>query len=98
MAEMPPLFYSSLDVILPHNPMGYVAPKNFCGHFQQWLPDPNIMFILIDHNNWYHIVFWMGKAMVDRNSLQQIVHSSCVYKARCATGYLGILAQSAWNG
>ena len=66
MAEMLPLFYPPLHVILPHIPMGYVEPQNFC--WQQWLPNPHIMFFLIDHNNWHHIAFRMGKAMVDRNS------------------------------
>ena len=40
----------------------------------------------------------MYKAAVHRNSLQHVVHSSCVSEARCATGYLGILTQSAQDG
>ena len=29
MAEMPPLFCPPLDVTQPHNPMGYIVPKQF---------------------------------------------------------------------
>ena len=45
------------------------------------------MIVLVDYNDWHHIAFWMGKAMVNSNSLWQIMYSSCIYQARSATGY-----------
>ena len=44
--------------------------KHYC--CQQWLPDPNIVNVLIHDNDWHHIAFWMGKAMVNRNSLKYV--------------------------
>ena len=91
MAEMPPLFSVPPDWILPHNPMGDVLPKIFC--CKQWLPDPNIVIILIHDNDWHCISFWIDKAMVNRTYLQQITYSSSIYWARDATWYFGVLAQ-----
>ena len=96
MAEMTPLYYSPLGVIQIHNPMGNVLPQNSC--CQQWLPDLNVIVILIDHNNWYHFAFRVYKAAVNRNSLLQIMYSRCIYQARSASRYFSVLAQSAWDG
>ena len=96
MAEMPPLSDPLPDVIQPYNPMGDVQPKKF--YCQQWLPDPDVMFILVDHNSWYHTTFMMYQAAINRKSFWQIDHSSCVYKAGCATGYPDILTQSTQDG
>ena len=95
MAEMPLLFHSPLDGIPPHNPMGDVPLKTF------------LLLTMIARSrhhvysgslkNWHHIAFQMGKAMVNRNSMWQIIYSNCIHKARSATGNFGILAQSAWD-
>ena len=95
MAEMPPPFSTTFDGILSHNPMGDVLPKKIM--LLKWLRDPNIVIILVYYSNWHGIVFWIGKATVNRNSLPQIVYGSCIHKARCATGYFGVLSQSAWD-
>ena len=91
------LYYRALLMeFYPIIPWEMFYPKDFC--CQQWLPDPNIVIVLIHDNDWHYITFWLGKATVNRNSLQQIMYSSHIYLARNANGYFGVLAQSAWNG
>ena len=79
MAEMPLLFYPPLDVI-------HMLHQKFC--CQQWLLDPLIMVILIDHNNWHHIAFGWER--------QQLTEISCsnLFTAAMSTRHdvpLGIL-------
>ena len=56
------------------------------------------MIILVHQNDWHCLASRMYQAVVHRNSLWQVAHSSCVNKARCATGYLGFHTQSAQDG
>ena len=73
-----------------------VQPNKFL--LQQWLPDLDIIVVLIHHNDPHCTTFRMNKAAVYRNPLQQVVYNSSINEARCATGYPGILTQSAWDG
>ena len=96
MAEMPPLYSPSLDVIQPHNSMGDVQPNRF---LLPIVAARSKCYNYFDYsNNWHHIAFRMGRVMVYRNSYGKLFYSSIVNQAKCATRYPGILTQSAWDG
>ena len=96
MAEMPPLIFAPHDGIICHNPMGDVPPIKFlqltmvakskhCGYFDLWLwPAPHCL--LDGQGNGWQKFPW------------QVIYSSYIHKARSATGYFGVLAQSTWDG
>ena len=89
IAEMPPLFYSPLDVTPPIIPWDMFYPKHFC--CQQWLLDPGVVVILIDYDNWHHIAFRMCKAAVCRNSLWRVIHITVSIRQGVPLGILVFL-------
>ena len=85
LAEMPPLYSSPFIGTLTNNLTEDVQHKTFL------LP---VMVTRTKHCGYSD--FWMGKAVIDGNSLQQIVYNSCLNHVSSATGYCDILAGSVW--